>query len=100
MHSRRTFLGTVLAAPLISAVSSDPADLTVSEAVSLIQKRKLTPEELTAACLKRIEKLNPKLNAFITVQRRGRHSPCPFAAALLRCERAASWNSDRVKGPV
>jgi aspartyl-tRNA(Asn)/glutamyl-tRNA(Gln) amidotransferase subunit A len=67
MHSRRTFLGGALAAPLISAASSDPADLTVSEAVSLIQKRKLTPEELTAACLKRIEKLNPKLNAVITV---------------------------------
>ena len=33
----------------------------------LIVKRKLSPVELTEACLRRIEKLNPKLNAFLTV---------------------------------
>ena len=32
-----------------------------------LEKRKLTPEELTTACLKRIDKLNPSLNAMITV---------------------------------
>ena len=58
----------MLAAPLASAaVPSDPADLTVSEAATLLEKRKLTPEELTTACLKRIDKLNPSLNAMITV---------------------------------
>ena len=68
MHSRRTFLHSALAAPLASAaVPSDPADLTVSEAATLLEKRKLTPEELTTACLKRIDKLNPSLNAMIAV---------------------------------
>ncbi len=33
----------------------------------LIAKKKLSPVELTEFCLARIEKLNPKLNAFLTV---------------------------------
>jgi aspartyl-tRNA(Asn)/glutamyl-tRNA(Gln) amidotransferase subunit A len=41
--------------------------LSLNEASRLIQDRKISPVELTQACLKRIERLNPKLNAFITV---------------------------------
>ncbi len=41
--------------------------LSLTEAASLIRDRKLSSLELTGACLDRIEKLNPKLNAFITV---------------------------------
>src|SRR2546422_10644784 len=33
----------------------------------LLRKRSISPVELTSDCLARIEKLNPKLNAFITV---------------------------------
>jgi aspartyl-tRNA(Asn)/glutamyl-tRNA(Gln) amidotransferase subunit A len=41
--------------------------LSLNEASRLIQDRKISPVELTQACLKRIERLNPKLNAFIAV---------------------------------
>ena len=41
--------------------------LTLAEAGDLIRRRKVSSAELTTACLKRIEQLNPQLNAFITV---------------------------------
>ena len=67
MQSRRSFAAGLLAAPLTAAVPADPADLTVTEAAALIRRRKLTPMELTQACLKRIDRLTPRLNAFVTV---------------------------------
>jgi aspartyl-tRNA(Asn)/glutamyl-tRNA(Gln) amidotransferase subunit A len=42
--------------------------LTLSEAARLVRARELSPVELTEACLRRIEALNPRLNAFITVR--------------------------------
>ena len=41
--------------------------LTLTEAAQQIRTRQLSPVELTHACLARIERLNPALNAFITV---------------------------------
>ena len=41
--------------------------LTLAEAAAQIRTRKLSPLELTRACLARIERLNPALNAFITI---------------------------------
>ncbi len=41
--------------------------LTLTQAAEQIRARKLSPRELTQECLSRIERLNPKLNAFITV---------------------------------
>src|SRR5262245_19304170 len=41
--------------------------LDLAEASQLVQKKEVSPVELTQACLARIEKLNPALNAFITV---------------------------------
>ncbi|MGH9633883.1 MAG: amidase [Candidatus Angelobacter sp.] len=41
--------------------------LDLSEASRAVQKKEVSPVELTQACLARIEKLNPHLNAFITV---------------------------------
>jgi aspartyl-tRNA(Asn)/glutamyl-tRNA(Gln) amidotransferase subunit A len=41
--------------------------LDLSEASRAVQKKEVSPVELTKACLARIEKLNPSLNAFITV---------------------------------
>jgi len=41
--------------------------LTLAEAADQIRTRKLSPVELTRACLDRIERLNPTLNAFITI---------------------------------
>ena len=41
--------------------------LTLTEAAEQIRNRRLSPLELTRHCLRRIEQLNPTLNAFITV---------------------------------
>ena len=41
--------------------------LSLKEAAELVRRRSVSPVELTQACLERIEKLNPELNAFITV---------------------------------
>jgi aspartyl-tRNA(Asn)/glutamyl-tRNA(Gln) amidotransferase subunit A len=39
----------------------------ITEVSELIQQQKVSPVELVTACLERIEQLQPKLNAFITV---------------------------------
>ena len=39
----------------------------ISELSRQVRRREISPVELTRACLKRIEELNPSLNAFITV---------------------------------
>jgi aspartyl-tRNA(Asn)/glutamyl-tRNA(Gln) amidotransferase subunit A len=41
--------------------------LTLSEASDAVRSKAVSPVELTRACLARIEQLNPKVNAFITV---------------------------------
>ena len=41
--------------------------LSLGEAAELVRRKKVSPVELTQACLARIAKLNPTLNAFITV---------------------------------
>jgi aspartyl-tRNA(Asn)/glutamyl-tRNA(Gln) amidotransferase subunit A len=48
-------------------MSEELCVLTVAEASRLIKTRKLSPVELTEAYLRRIETLDPQLNAFITV---------------------------------
>src|ERR1700687_3323101 len=40
---------------------------TIVDLAPRLQRREISPVELTRACLDRIEKLNPALNAFITV---------------------------------
>src|ERR1700681_2112801 len=57
------------------------AFLSVQEASALVRTRKVSPVELTRACLARIDALNPSLNAFITV------TP---EAALAQAQRAGS----------
>ena len=41
--------------------------LTIASALEFIQGQKATAQDLADACLSRIERLNPTLNAFITV---------------------------------
>jgi aspartyl-tRNA(Asn)/glutamyl-tRNA(Gln) amidotransferase subunit A len=82
--SRRTFVKTLSAtavtlmsglgnagameSPAASVASpSDTTWLSLSDASRLVHDKKVSPVELTQGCLSRIERLNPKLNAFITV---------------------------------
>jgi aspartyl-tRNA(Asn)/glutamyl-tRNA(Gln) amidotransferase subunit A len=51
----------------VSDGSSTLTALTLAEASQLVRSKKISPIELTEACLSRIEKLNTELNAFITV---------------------------------
>jgi aspartyl-tRNA(Asn)/glutamyl-tRNA(Gln) amidotransferase subunit A len=46
-------------------------DLSINEAAELLRQKKISPVDLTTACLDRIERLNPVLNAFITVTHEG-----------------------------
>jgi aspartyl-tRNA(Asn)/glutamyl-tRNA(Gln) amidotransferase subunit A len=47
--------------------SQDLAELTLKRASELLRSKTVSPVELTEACLKRIERHNPALNAFITI---------------------------------
>ncbi|HLK51972.1 MAG TPA: amidase, partial [Candidatus Angelobacter sp.] len=54
--------------PSSSKYSADDLALRDLTEVSLaVQKKEVSPVELTKSCLARIETLNPKLNAFITI---------------------------------
>src|SRR5262245_64804246 len=46
---------------------SDLTSLSLSAASQLVRRKRASPVELTKACLQRIERLNPKLKAFITI---------------------------------
>jgi aspartyl-tRNA(Asn)/glutamyl-tRNA(Gln) amidotransferase subunit A len=72
--SRRNFLHASIAGaaalasvPAASSETGDLAFLSISQLSALIRERKVSPVEVTEATLKRIEKLNPTLNVFITV---------------------------------
>jgi aspartyl-tRNA(Asn)/glutamyl-tRNA(Gln) amidotransferase subunit A len=70
----------------------DRTGLTLSEASQLVRGKKLSPVELTHECLSRIERLNPKLNAFITVT-------ADSAVAEAR-QAEAELQHDRWRGPL
>lgn len=55
------------AAPAVAAPSTDLQRATLSEVSELVRTKKVSPKELTSACLARIQRLTPTLNAFITV---------------------------------
>lgn len=82
--------GTGAAAPRGSAPNLTA--LSLAEAADLLRARKVSPVELTQACLRRIEKLDPALNAFITVT----------AESALTCAREAEAqiSSGGWKGPL
>ena len=74
MTSRRDFLQSSAAAlaalalpPSATSTDVDLVPLTIADASRRIASKRLSPVELTQATLSRIESLNPKLGAFITV---------------------------------
>jgi aspartyl-tRNA(Asn)/glutamyl-tRNA(Gln) amidotransferase subunit A len=72
MISLRNFLVTGAAAaaawsrPAVTG-TTDLANLTIKKPSELLRSRAVSPVELTQACLRRIEKHNSSLNAFITI---------------------------------
>jgi aspartyl-tRNA(Asn)/glutamyl-tRNA(Gln) amidotransferase subunit A len=73
MTSRRSFIsgslaaGAALSAGRIFAQSASPAQLDVAEASRLIRIGALSPVDLTRSYLDAIDRLEPRVNAFITV---------------------------------
>ena len=70
--SRRGFLASSLGAAAVArfagaAASSELCALTLKQASDSIRSKKVSPVELTEACLDRIKTYNPKINAWITV---------------------------------
>ena len=71
--SRRTLLtgATVAVTHIASAAlannSNNPLDWTLNQAADALHARKISSEELTRLCLARIHKLEPQLNAVITL---------------------------------
>jgi aspartyl-tRNA(Asn)/glutamyl-tRNA(Gln) amidotransferase subunit A len=99
--SRRTVLLSGLAAAgsgLIPALSlaqeagEELTQLTLAEASRRVRAGEVSPVALTQACLARIERLNPKLNAFITVAAEQALSDAARAEQEIR---AGNW-----KGPL
>ncbi|HEX5230316.1 MAG TPA: amidase [Bryobacteraceae bacterium] len=60
--------------------------MTIAEAGTLLRNKRVSSIELTRECLRQIEKLNPSLNAFITV------------TADLALARAAEFDRERARG--
>src|SRR5215831_8446201 len=68
--TRRSLLGmSSLAVLPVEGKTHDLTWLSIEEASHLIRKKALSPVDLTRVCLDRIERLNPSLNAFITITR-------------------------------
>jgi aspartyl-tRNA(Asn)/glutamyl-tRNA(Gln) amidotransferase subunit A len=72
--SRREWLAAALGASAVPRLAfadtpDDLAGLTLKQASEQIRSKKVSPVELTEACLDRIKTYNPKINAWITVTR-------------------------------
>ncbi len=62
----------------------DLAALSLQQVSDLLRKKTVSPVDLTQECLKRIDRLNPILNVFITVDRDGALAQARAAEAELR----------------
>jgi aspartyl-tRNA(Asn)/glutamyl-tRNA(Gln) amidotransferase subunit A len=72
--SRREFLAVGLGAAAwstyrVGGAARELTSLTLKQASELLRRRAASPVELTQACLQRIDRFNPALNAFITITR-------------------------------
>ncbi len=91
--TRRDFLaGAVTAAIANAAPREELAEMTLSQASGMIRARKVLSLDLVKACLERIEKYNPRINAFITVMR--------DQALDQARELDAETRSGRLRGPL
>ena len=75
------------ASPAKSRQPDELTNLTLSEAAAAVRKRRVSPVELTEACLARIEQLNPRLNAFITVTAEAALAEARAAEASIHAKR-------------
>jgi aspartyl-tRNA(Asn)/glutamyl-tRNA(Gln) amidotransferase subunit A len=69
--SRRALIAGASVVTAARPAAADPLEWTLAEAAAALAKRSVSSEELTKLCLARIEKLNSKLNAFISIDAEG-----------------------------
>ena len=89
---RRGAAALCVFAPLREILSVVPLPLTLADASELVRRKKISPVELTRACLERIEQLNPTINAFITVMHDSALAEARAAEAAIH---AGNW-----RGPL
>ena len=77
---------------------NDLAFASIEEVARLYRKRKLSPVDVTKLMLERIEQLNPKLNAYITVTNELALAQAKKAESELLAPRGRKGNRDR--GPL
>src|SRR6201988_3480582 len=77
---------------------NDLAFASIEEVARLYRKRKLSPVEVTRLMLTRIDQLNPKLNAYITVTAKLALAQAKKAEAELFAPRGRKGHRDR--GPL
>src|ERR1700730_398245 len=77
---------------------TDLAFASIEEVARLYRKRKLSPVDVTKLMLERIEQLNPKLNAYITVTAELALAQAKKAEAELFAARGRRGHRDR--GPL
>ncbi|MBP0444002.1 amidase [Roseomonas sp. SSH11] len=63
---------------------TEPCDLTALEARRLIGTKRLSPVELLDSCLKRIEAVNPAINAVVAIDPRAREAARRAEEAVMR----------------
>ncbi len=101
--TRRSFLAMTAAAAAgsLAAVSTingsqrdttDVTSLSLKDAAEQLRRKRISPVELTESCLTRIQRLNPVLNAFITVT--------PESALASAREAEAEIQRGRWRGPL
>lgn len=83
---------------MVAPANSDVAFASIEEIGKLFRKRKLSPLELTKFMLERIERLNPKLNAYLTVAAELAVAQAKKAEAELYAPRGRKGHRDR--GPL
>ncbi len=74
----------------------------ITEAAEQIRLKKISPVELLRECLETIDRLNPTLNAFITVTAESALAEAKKAEQEIqsgKLARAAAWNSGWIKRP-
>lgn len=83
-NSLMTAAGLALPKCTFVQTPTDYTYLSIAEVSELVRRNKVSPVELTTACLKRIEQLNPKLNAFITVTGESALKEAKFAETEIK----------------
>jgi aspartyl-tRNA(Asn)/glutamyl-tRNA(Gln) amidotransferase subunit A len=81
-----------------TSTNESPAFASIAEVARLFRAGKLSPVELTELMLKRIERFNPRLNAFITVSAEHARAQAKRAELQLSVARRRKTASDR--GPL